>query len=256
MVLNADDQAAAGHRRAGRGCAGNAPVIRFFSAAPAQRGLERHKRAGGICYEVCDGQLIETDGGRQRVIMDVAELPGAFGGRARTWSRTRWPPSPPAAPPASPSRTSRPRSATFTPGEANPGRGNLYAVRRPDGPPARSWSTTATTPPRCAPPASWSRDVWGGEPVAAITLPGDRRDDLVAESAEAIAAWFGRVVIYEDDDLRGRSPARCAELIAAAMRRARPGITLVSTPTAPQAALRTRGRRSPPGARSCSSTRS
>ena len=36
------------------------PVIRYFSATPGSAVLERHKRAGGICYEVCDGQLIET----------------------------------------------------------------------------------------------------------------------------------------------------------------------------------------------------
>ena len=33
--------------------------------------------------------------------------------------------------------------------------------------------------------------VWGGQPAAAITLPGDRRDDLIAATAEAVAAWFG-----------------------------------------------------------------
>jgi hypothetical protein len=80
--------------------------------------------------------------------------------------------------------------------------------------------------------------VWGGEPVAAITLPGDRRDDLTAQSAEAIAAWFGRVVIYEDADKRGRRPGEMTELITAAMRGARPGITLAAA-GGPHAALRT-----------------
>ena len=39
----------------------------------------------------------------------------------------------------------------------------------------------------------------------------------------AIAAWFGRVVIYEDHDLRGRAPGEMRELIAAAMRMLDPG---------------------------------
>ena len=56
-------------------------------------------------------------------------------------------------------------------------------------------------------------NVWGGQPVAAVTLPGDRRDDLVAETAAAVAAWFGRVVVYEDEDLRGRRPGEMTELI-------------------------------------------
>jgi len=48
------------------------------------------------------------------------------------------------------------------------------------------------------------REAWDGQPVAAITLPGDRRDDLVEESAATVATWFSRVVVYEDHDLRGR----------------------------------------------------
>jgi len=66
--------------------------------------------------------------------------------------------------------------------------------------------------------------VWDGEPVAAITLPGDRRDDLVREAAEAVASWFGTVVVYEDDDLRGRAGGEMRDLIAAAMRRIRPEV--------------------------------
>jgi cyanophycin synthetase len=81
-------------------------------------------------------------------------------------------------------------------------------------------------------------DVWGGEPVAAITLPGDRRDDLVAASAEAIAAWFGRVVIYEDADKRGRAPGEMTDLITAAMRRVRPQIGCIAA-NGPRPALQT-----------------
>ena len=82
VVLNAADQAAAAiaDRPAVRR---HAPVIRYFSVMPGNAVIERHKRSGGICYEVCDGQLIETAGGLQRTIMNLAELPGAFDGRAQ-----------------------------------------------------------------------------------------------------------------------------------------------------------------------------
>jgi cyanophycin synthetase len=79
--------------------------------------------------------------------------------------------------------------------------------------------------------------VWEGEPVAAITLPGDRRDDLITESAEAIASWFGTVVIYEDEDRRGREPGEMRELIATAMRKIRPEVH-VSFADGPSEALR------------------
>ena len=80
-------------------------------------------------------------------------------------------------------------------------------------------------------------NVWGGAPVAAVTLPGDRRDDLVIETAAALATWFSRVVIYEDDDRRGRAPGEMTELIGAALRRARPGLQCVAA-DGPAEALR------------------
>jgi cyanophycin synthetase len=57
---------------------------------------------------------------------------------------------------------------------------------------------------------------------AAITLPGDRRDDLITETARALATWCGQVVIYEDTDRRGRRPGEMQALIGAAVRQARP----------------------------------
>src|SRR5216684_2778055 len=74
-------------------------------------------------------------------------------------------------------------------------------------------------------------------PVAAVTLPGDRRDDLVTATAAAVAAWFGRVVVYEDSDLRGRRPGEMTELISAALTARRPGITIEAA-NGPAAALR------------------
>ena len=43
-------------------------------------------------------------------------------------------------------------------------------------------------------------------------------------SAQAIASWFGTVIVYEDSDLRGRAPGEMRELIAAAMRAIRPEV--------------------------------
>ncbi len=68
------------------------------------------------------------------------------------------------------------------------------------------------------------REVWAGQPVAAVTLPGDRRDDLLVQSAEAIARWFPAVVLYEDSDKRGRADGEMLTLIGTAAAAARPGI--------------------------------
>ncbi len=239
VVLNAADQAAAG--LAGRPAVRrNDPVIRFFSATPGNPVLDRHKRAGGHCYEICDGQLIETAGGLQRVIMNLAELPGAFGGRARHVVANALAAVAACRAAGVSIKDIREALGTFTPGAVNPGRGNVYAV-------AAGPSSAAAAAPVLVDyghnaaalhaTGQMMSAVWPGEPAAAITLPGDRRDDLVAESAQAIAAYFGTVVVYEDEDLRGRQPGEMRALITAAMRAIRPGVR-VTAADGPAEALR------------------
>jgi cyanophycin synthetase len=228
VVLNAADQrvAAIAERAAVRQ---NTPVIRYFSAIPGCGVIERHKRSGGICYEVCDGQLTETDGGRQRVIMDVAELPGAFGGKARHVVANALAATAACRAVGIPVKDIRAALCDFVPERANPGRGNIYTTR-----PSKEGSVQpspvlvdyAHNAAALLATGELVRAAWGGHQVAAITLPGDRRDDLVAESAEAIAGCFATVVVYEDEDLRGRAPGEMRELIAAAMRRARPDVVI------------------------------
>jgi cyanophycin synthetase len=86
VVLNAGDQptAAIADRPAVRR---NEPVLRYFSVMPGNAVIDRHKRSGGICYEASGGQLIETAAGLQRLIMNIADLPGAFDGRALSTDR-------------------------------------------------------------------------------------------------------------------------------------------------------------------------
>jgi cyanophycin synthetase len=60
--------------------------------------------------------------------------------------------------------------------------------------------------------------------TAVITLPGDRRDDLVAESARTVAQGYDRIFIREDKDLRGRQPGEMAELLARLINEERPDV--------------------------------
>jgi cyanophycin synthetase len=226
VVLNASDQAAASIAERPR-VRRNDPVVRFFSATPGGAALERHKRAGGICYEVCDGQLTETEAGRQRVIMDVAELPGSFGGRAKHVVANALAATAAGRAIGVPVKDIRAALAAFMPNQANPGRGNLYAAAD-----ARSGSPTPIlvdyghNSAALLATGELVASTWPGHPTAVVTLPGDRRDDLIADAAEAIATWFGTAVIYEDDDLRGRVSGEMRELIANAMRKARPTMTI------------------------------
>src|SRR4029077_11862207 len=97
----------------------------------------------------------------------------------------------------------------FVPARVNPGRGNVYAVTAADAAADEPTPVLVDYGHNAAALLATGELVsanWSGDHVAAITLPGARRDDLVADSAEAIASCFGTVVIYEDEDLRGRAP--------------------------------------------------
>jgi len=238
VVLNADDPATAAlaDRPAVRK---HAPMIRYFSLSPGSPVIARHKRAGGFCYEVCDGVLTETVGGRRRTILSTTELPGAFGGRARHVVANALAAAAACRAAGIAVKDIAEALSTFTPRQANPGRGNIYAVAAP-----ATWAAASPVVLDYGHNAAalhavgeMISSVWEGEPAAAITLPGDRRDDLVTQTAEAIAAWFSRVVIYEDQDRRGRAPGEMRELIAAALRQARPGID-VAFAEGPHDALR------------------
>ena len=221
VVLNADDPVTASiaHRARVRK---NGPVIRYFSTTPGSAPLERHKRAGGICYEVRDGRLTETDGGRQRTIMELDELAGAFGGRARHVVANALAAIAAGRGLGLTVKDIRAGLLAFTPETANPGRANVY-VAAGGSPVMLDYGHNAAA---LLATGELITATWSGDPVAAITLPGDRRDDLIEETAQAIATWFPVVVIYEDDDLRGRPQGEMRQLIAAAMRQARPGITI------------------------------
>jgi cyanophycin synthetase len=218
VVLNADDPAVAAIAERPR-VRRNNPVIRYFSLSDGNPLVRRHREAGGITCELREGRLVEFEAGRARVLLSVAELPGAFDGRAPHLVANALAAATACRALGVSAKDVRRALATFTPGESNPGRGNVYQVQA--GPVIVDYGHNAAALHATGRMIS---EVWGGEPVAAITLPGDRRDDLVTASAEAIAAWFGRVVVYEDADKRGREPGEMTDLVIAAMRRVRPQI--------------------------------
>jgi cyanophycin synthetase len=218
VVLNAEDPAVAAlaQRSAVRR---RAPVIRYFGLDPACPVLARHRESGGLSYEIVDGQLTEIDNEQSRALMSVSELPGAFGGQARHVVANALAAAAACRAAGISVKDIRNALTTFTPEEANPGRGNTY--RAGGSPVIVDYGHNAAA---LQATGRFIADVWGGEPAAAITLPGDRRDDLLTQTAEAVAAQFGKVVLYEDCDKRGREPGAMAALIGAALHRARPEI--------------------------------
>jgi cyanophycin synthetase len=232
VVLNADDPATAAlaDRRA---VLRRAPVIRYFSLDERNELVQRHKRAGGLCYEVIDGQLTETERGERRPVLAIGDLPGAFGGQAAHVIANALAAIAACRAMGVSAKEIRHGLMSFTPEDANPGRGNIY--RAASSPVILDYGHNAAA---LRSTGRFIADAWGGEAVGVVTLPGDRREDLLRQTAAEIAARFGTVVIYEDSDKRGRAPGEMAALIATALRQARPGIRCEQAEN-PSEALRT-----------------
>jgi cyanophycin synthetase len=220
IVLNADDPRSAGLAQRAAVRARN-PVVRYFSLSDASPVIMAHRISGGIACLLRDGQLIEARGGEETVLLHADELPGSFGGAATHLLANALAAAAACRALGVSVKDIRRGFATFTPAEANPGRGHVYQV---SGIPLVV--DYGHNPAALASMGRLLHEVWGGRPIAAITLPGDRRDDLIEESAATVATWFSRVIVYEDQDLRGREAGEMTRLISGALARHRPDIRI------------------------------
>ncbi|GAA0556608.1 cyanophycin synthetase [Actinomadura livida] len=218
VVLNAADPPAAGLalRRAVRD---RRPVLRYFAPSPGEPVLAAHLREGGVGYCVADGWLTEARGDRRTRILPAADVAGSFGGHAGHVVANALAAAAAARALDVPVETVARALRTFDPHTHNPGRGCVYLV---SGNPVLV--DYAHNPAAVAAMGALVERRWGTGGVAAVTLPGDRSDELVGETARALARTFGRVVVYEDEDLRGRRSGEMTRLIAEGLREARPDV--------------------------------
>jgi cyanophycin synthetase len=225
LVLNADDRNSIGmaDRPAVRD---RDPVIRLFSLAPDNPAVEHHVRQGGIAYVMDAGWLVEIDAGRRSPLIDVEQLLCAFAGEADFLVANVL--AAVAACRALGVREDDVRLAlsSFDPGRDNPGRADVHWLGS-----IPCVVDYAHNPAALDAVGRLIERHWHRPAVAVLTLPGDRRDDLVKESAEAVARSFDRVVVYEDTDLRGRRVGEMTGLVTSALTGARPGIRCVPAGT-------------------------
>jgi cyanophycin synthetase len=208
LVLNIDDPRVRGivERPATRAAHKRLVWFSLLSNSPL---LARHCGNGGSAYVLADGWLVERTGDRWVPLIDSADLPGAFGGAARQVAADAL-----AAIAAAraldltaPAILERLRS--FQPREAIAGRGTLLRVGEVD-----VLVDGAHNAPAIAAITEVVHAIWGSDrAVAAVTLPGDRRDDLLAASARAVAEGYQRIVLYEDAQPPGRAPGEVPDLV-------------------------------------------
>ncbi|MBE1536011.1 cyanophycin synthetase [Actinomadura algeriensis] len=218
VVLNAENPPSAGLAERPAVRARDAS-IRFFALSPDAPVLAAHLRGGGVGYCVEHGWLTEATGDRRTRVLPVEEIAGAFGGHAghvvaNALAATA------AARGLGVSLDVVARALrTFEPHTRNPGRGCVYRVG--ENPVLVDY---AHNPAAVEAMGAFTSARWGGPGVAAVTLPGDRCDDLVLETARILAGSFGRVVVYEDEDLRGRRSGEMTRLIVQGLREGRPDV--------------------------------
>ncbi|GAA2157418.1 cyanophycin synthetase [Actinomadura napierensis] len=218
LVLNAEDAPAAGlaDRLAVRR---RDPRLCYFAMSADAPVLARHLRDGGTGYCVEHGWLTEARGGHRTRVLPVEEIAGAYGGRAGHVVANALAALAAARALGVSVDGAAEALRTFEPHTRNPGRGCVYRVG--DNPVLVDY---AHNPAAITAVGAFVRARWGEGGVAAVTLPGDRSDELVAETARSLAGAFGRVVVYEDEDLRGRRSGEMTRLIVQGLREGRPGV--------------------------------
>ena len=218
LVLNADDQhcVSLGRRAA---VLDRDPVIRYFTISAGNPVVAGHLRDGGVAYLLDDGELVEAEGATRCTLASGPGIPQCWDGEAGFMVANVLAAVAAARALGTTAQQISDALAAFEPSRANPGR--LDVLTAGEVPVVLDY---AHNPAALAAVGGFVAARWGRDSVAVLTLPGDRTDALVAESAHAVARAFDRVVIYEDVDLRGREPGQMTRLISSALTEVRPEI--------------------------------
>ncbi|MBM2622306.1 cyanophycin synthetase [Actinoplanes sp. LDG1-06] len=220
LVLNADDPWVRTLVDRPRVRADRKRVV-WFGLDANQPVVVEHLAKGGTAYLLDDGWVLQATGARRTPLLRVAELPGAYGGAAPHVVANALAAMAAARAVGADHEAVCRRLAEFDPAVENAGRGTL--VRLGD---ISVFVDYAHNPAALAATVRTLHRLWGPDRcVAALTLPGDRRDDLLAACAQVVADGVDRVVLYEDEDPRGRMPGEVSSLVEREMRARRPKLT-------------------------------
>jgi cyanophycin synthetase len=222
LVLNADDPWVRSLPSRPRVRADRKRII-WFGLDPRQPVVVEHLAKGATAYLLEDGWLMQATGARRTPLVRLADLPGSYGGAAPHAAANALAAAATARTLGAGQEAVARRLADFDPAVANPGRGTLMRLGA-----VSLFVDYAHNPAALAATLRTLHRLWGPDRcVAAVTLPGDRRDDLLAACAQVVADGVGRAVLYEDQDPRGRGPGEVSALVEREMRARRPKLHAV-----------------------------
>jgi cyanophycin synthetase len=210
LVLNADDHHLARLMETPRVSKLKKRVV-YFSLHENNPLIARHIAAGDTAYFLRDNLIIEVRDGIEFPVLRVSDIPCTMDGTAEFQISNLLAATAACRAYEVSSAHLRNSLRSFNSND-NPGRANLYKVKsgyvmvdyghNPD-------AFAAV----CRMAARWNdRRVTG-----IIGVPGDRDDSVIKQAGQVAARGFHRVIIKEDDDLRGREKGAVAKLLCQAV---------------------------------------
>jgi cyanophycin synthetase len=201
-VLNADDPLVAAMAERVKG------QIAYFAMNPANELVKNHTSKGGLAAVYENGYLSILKGDWTLRIEQAVNLPVTMQGRAPFMIANALAASLAAFAQGVPIEAIRAALATFRASvNQTPGRMNLFNLGS-----YHALVDYAHNPASYEALGSFVRN-WPGERTGIVGGPGDRRDEDFIALGRLAATIFDRIIIKEDDDLRGRTSGEAAELI-------------------------------------------
>jgi cyanophycin synthetase len=206
LVLNADDSRVVNLADLPR-VQRQRPNIIYFSLYAENPVIINHIANGGRAYFVRAGRIYEAGPDGEKALMEVAAVPITMGGLAQYQVANTL--AAVAACRAYGLRTDDlMKYIQSFKNQINPGRGNFYAVEN-----GVVMVDYGHNPAAFQAVCHFAKDWYGSRTTAIITVPGDRRNDLVEECARVAALGFDRLIIREDQNLRGRHTGEISALM-------------------------------------------
>ncbi len=224
LVLNAEDEGAMAVARL-EGVEVQRLELALFALDPNAPAMAAHLEAGGRGYFVRNGWVVEARRGYDRSIARLSDVPVAMDGMARFQVANVLAAT--AAARAMGVSHERIADGLATFGSAhNPGRVNVFSHGR--GYVFVDYGHNAAA----IEAAGALLAPWEGPRIGIVGVPGDRSDELVAAAAEAAARAFPRLILREDDDLRGREKGEVPTLMQDTVKRVAPQTRVEVEPSA------------------------
>jgi cyanophycin synthetase len=215
LVLNADDPQVVRVPEHRLVC--NTPKrVVFFSLDPNNPHVLRHLGAGGTAFVANDGWIEERVGPGSTRLAPIASIPATLGGTAEFQIQNVLAAMAVGRAYGLQADAVVDAVADFSLDHHSAGRTNLFALK------GGYLMVDYGHNPAAIEALSKTVSRWGASRVTqVVAVPGDRADTLIVEAAQSIGA-ADRVIIREDEDLRGRQPGEVADLLRRTLLEHRP----------------------------------